>query len=56
MSDRLKAAGMVFTLLGLGQDMNVHISGLRPYGLNIIQSLDGRFVLVDERFPEGKSI
>jgi hypothetical protein len=52
MSDRLKAASMVLTLLGLNQDMNTHIAGLRAYGLNVIHDQDGRFVLVDERFTE----
>jgi hypothetical protein len=51
-SDKLKAASLIFSLLGLGQDMNTHISGLRHYGLNIIQDQDGRFVLTDERFTD----
>jgi len=50
MGDKLKAASMVLTMLGLGQDMNTHISGLRAYGLNIIQDRDGKFVMLDERF------
>jgi hypothetical protein len=52
MSDRLKAASMVLTLLGLNHDMNTHIAGLRAYGLNVIHDRDGKFVLVDERFTE----
>ena len=52
MSDRLKAASMVLTMLGLNQDMNTLISGLRAYGLNIIQDRDGRFVMLDERFTD----
>lgn len=51
-SEKLKAASLVFSLLGLGQDMNAHIAGLRHYGLNIIQDQDGRFVLTDERFTD----
>lgn len=51
-SEKLKAASLVFSLLGLGQDMNVHLAGLRHYGLNIIQDQDGRFVLTDERFTD----
>ena len=52
MNDKLKAASMVLTLLGLTQDMNAHISGLRSYGLKIIQDQDGKFVMLDERFTD----
>jgi len=52
MGDKLKAASMVLTILGLNQDMNTHIAGLRSYGLNVIQDRDGKFVLVDERFTD----
>ena len=52
MGDKLKAASMVLTMLGLNQDMNTHIAGLRAYGLNVIHDRDGKFVLVDERFTE----
>jgi DNA-binding XRE family transcriptional regulator len=52
MGDKLKAASMVLTMLGLNQDMNTHIAGLRAYGLNVIHDRDGRFVLIDERFTD----
>jgi hypothetical protein len=49
MGDKLKAASMVLMMLGLNQDMNTHIAGLRSYGLVLIADSNGNFHLVDER-------
>jgi hypothetical protein len=54
--DRLEALKELNRILGIGQDMNTHISGLRVYGLNIVQGADGRFHLIDERVPAEKEI
>jgi hypothetical protein len=48
---RLEALKELNRMLGIGQDMNTLISGLRVYGLNIVQGADGRFHLIDERLP-----
>jgi hypothetical protein len=48
---RLEALKELNRMLGIGQDMNTLISGLRVYGLNIVQGADGRFHLIDERMP-----
>jgi phage terminase small subunit len=51
MHNRLDALKELNRILGIGQDMNTLISGLRPYGLNIVQDAAGRFHLIDERLP-----
>jgi phage terminase small subunit len=51
MHNRLDALKELNRILGIGQDMNTHISGLRAYGLNIVQDAAGRFHLIDERLP-----
>jgi phage terminase small subunit len=47
--NRLDALKELNRMLGIGQDMNTHISGLRAYGLNIIENEDGTFHLIDTR-------
>ena len=54
--NRLEALKELNRMLGVGQDMNVHINGLRPYGINIVQDVDGRFHLIDERVPAVETI
>lgn len=54
--NRLEALKELNRRLGVGQDMNVHINGLRPYGINIVQDVDGRFHLIDERVPAVETI
>jgi phage terminase small subunit len=49
--NRLEALKELNRMLGIGQDMNTHINGLRPYGINIVQDAEGRFHLIDERVP-----
>jgi len=51
MHNRLEALKELNRILGIGQDMNTLISGLRAYGLNIVQDAAGRFHLIDERLP-----
>lgn len=47
--NRLDALKELNRMLGIGQDMNTLISGLRAYGLNIVQEPDGTYRLIDER-------
>ena len=54
--NRLEALKELNRMFGVGQDMNVHINGLRPYGINIVQDVDGRFHLIDERVPAVETI
>jgi phage terminase small subunit len=49
--NRLEALKELNRMLGIGQDMNTLINGLRPYGINIVQDAEGRFHLIDERVP-----
>jgi phage terminase small subunit len=51
MHNRLEALKELNRILGIGQDMNTLISGLRAYGLNIVQDKQNRFHLIDERLP-----
>jgi phage terminase small subunit len=51
MHNRLEALKELNRILGIGQDMNTLISGLRAYGLNIVQDAQERWHLIDERLP-----
>ena len=51
MHDRLTAIKELARILGLGQDLNTLISGLRSYGLYVVQDTSGRYTLIDERVP-----
>lgn len=49
--NRLEALKELNRILGMGQDMNTLISGLRAYGLSIVKDAQERFHLIDERLP-----
>lgn len=55
MHDRLTAIKELNRILGLGQDLNALISGLRAYGLSVVQDTSGKYTLIDERIPVEQS-